>query len=157
MLREIQNIPEEDYFNYIEVKRRAIVEYHLTNNAYYKKFFDKVPFTNWEEVPVMQKSDLQRPLKQRLSSTFNKAHSYIGKTSGSSGHPFIFAKDKFCHALTWSEFIDRYHWIGINLNQSLQARFYGIPLDFYGNLVERFKDRVSLRRRFKNDHLFGEV
>lgn len=148
MLREIQNIPEEDYFNYIEVKRRAIVEYHLTNNAYYKKFFDKVPFTNWEEVPVMQKSDLQRPLKQRLSSTFNKANSYIGKTSGSSGHPFIFAKDKFCHALTWSEFIDRYHWIGINLNQSLQARFYGIPLDFYGNLVERFKDRVSLRRRF---------
>ncbi len=96
----------------------------------------------------MQKSDLQRPLKQRLSSSFTKSNSYVGKTSGSSGHPFIFAKDRFCHALTWAEFIDRYHWIDINLNQSLQARFYGIPLDFYGNMTERFKDRVSLRRRF---------
>jgi len=96
----------------------------------------------------MQKSDLQHPLKERLSDGYSKRKIYVGKTSGSSGHPFIFAKDRFCHALTWAEFIDRYNWIGINLNKSLQARFYGIPLDFYGNLVERFKDRVSLRRRF---------
>lgn len=96
----------------------------------------------------MQKSDLQRPLLERFSKSFSKNNSYIGKTSGSSGHPFIFAKDRFSHALTWAEFIDRYNWIDIDLNRSLQARFYGIPLDFYGNLTERFKDRVSLRRRF---------
>ncbi|HSP12333.1 MAG TPA: hypothetical protein VLO29_07380, partial [Salegentibacter sp.] len=41
-----------------------------------------------------------------------------------------------------------YQWHGIDLNKSLQARFYGIPLDIYGNLQERFKDRISLRRRF---------
>ena len=148
LLQEIQKIPEEEYLPYLEKQRKEIVEYHLINNPYYQAFFGNKYFNDWEDVPVMQKSDLQRPLKQRLSNSFSRVNSYVGKTSGSSGHPFIFAKDRFCHALTWAEFIDRYHWIDINLNQSLQARFYGIPLDFYGNLTERFKDRVSLRRRF---------
>ncbi len=147
-LREIQAIPENDYLQYLSSRRRSIVEYHLAHNPFYQNFFRNPGFSSWEEVPVMQKSDLQRPLKQRLSKTFFKNNSYVGKTSGSSGHPFIFAKDRFCHALTWAEFIDRYQWIDINLNQSLQARFYGIPLDLYGNFIERFKDRVSLRRRF---------
>lgn len=148
LLKEIQNIPEGEYRQYLEKQRKEIVEYHLINNPYYQSFFGNKYFNNWEDVPVMQKSDLQRPLKQRLSNSFSRGKSYVGKTSGSSGHPFIFAKDRFCHALTWAEFIDRYQWIDINLNQSLQARFYGIPLDFYGNMTERFKDRVSLRRRF---------
>ncbi len=148
LLREIQDIPEEEFEDYVQNRRKAIVNYHLSHNSYYLDFFGNKEFVDWEQVPVMQKSDLQRPLKDRLSKNYNKKNSYIGKTSGSSGHPFIFAKDRFCHAVTWAEFIDRYHWIHIDLNKSLQARFYGIPLDFYGNLMERFKDQVSLRRRF---------
>lgn len=148
MLRNIQEIPEEEYGDYLETQRREIIEYHLSYNSFYRKFFGEKPFSSWEDVPVMQKSDLQRPLQERLSKSFNRQNCYVGKTSGSSGHPFIFAKDRLCHALAWAEFIDRYEWIDINLNKSLQARFYGIPLDFFGNLQERFKDRVSLRRRF---------
>lgn len=147
-LQEIQEIPDEDYRDYIETQRKTIVQFHLNNNKFYRDFFSQHEYSDWKDVPVMQKSDLQRPLKERLSKSFGTNNSYVGKTSGSSGHPFIFAKDRFCHALTWAEFIDRYQWINIDLNRSLQARFYGIPLDFYGNLTERFKDRVSLRRRF---------
>lgn len=148
LLQEIQDIPEEEFEDYVHNRRKAIVNYHLSHNPYYKDFFRNKEFSNWEDVPVMQKSDLQRPLNDRLSKKYNRKNSYIGKTSGSSGHPFIFAKDRFCHAVTWAEFIDRYKWINIDLNKSLQARFYGIPLDLYGNLTERFKDQVSLRRRF---------
>ena len=148
LLCKIQDIPETQYQSYLENQRKSIVNHHLSNNPNYKKFFGNSSFLNWEEVPVMQKADLQHPLKERLSESFTKSNTYIGKTSGSSGHPFIFAKDRLCHALAWAEFIDRYHWIDIDLNKSLQARFYGIPLDFFGNLQERFKDRMSLRRRF---------
>jgi len=147
-LQEIQNIPEESFLEYTQQKRNAIVEHHLQKNNYYAEFFGDNQFKNWNDVPVMKKADLQRPLKERLSNGYTKNKIYVGKTSGSSGHPFIFAKDRFCHALTWAGFIDRYHWMGINLNRSLQARFYGIPLDLYGNFMERFKDQVSLRRRF---------
>ncbi|MGK0175432.1 MAG: phenylacetate-CoA ligase, partial [Ulvibacter sp.] len=100
------------------------------------------------EVPIMQKKDLQKPLAQRLSYGFTPKNSYVNKTSGSSGHPFIFAKDRSCHALSWAEFIDRYSWFNIHLNTSLQARFYGIPLDAIGYQKERLKDRLSNRYRF---------
>lgn len=96
----------------------------------------------------MQKADLQRPLEERFSKGFDSKNSYVGKTSGSSGHPFIFAKDRFCHALSWAEFNDRYQWYGIDLDRSVQARFYGIPLDKIGYFRERIKDRFGFRYRF---------
>ena len=148
VLQEIQKIPAANYEDYLSEKRREIVEYHLNNNHFYKNFFGKSSFSNWNEVPVMAKTDLQQKLENRLSKGFSKSTAYIGKTSGSSGTPFIFAKDKFAHALSWAGFQDRYQWHDIDLNKSLQARFYGIPLDFYGNIQERIKDRISLRRRF---------
>ena len=147
-LREIQKIPEEEYQQYVEQKRQEIVQHHLDSNLFYQLFFGKREFKSWEEVPIMQKADLQRPLEERISGVFSPNKVYISKTSGSSGHPFIFAKDRFCHALTWAEFIDRYQWFGIDLNKSIQARFYGIPLDKFGYFKERIKDRMGYRYRF---------
>lgn len=147
-LQKIQSIPDEDYEQYVSEKKEEIVKYHLQNNTFYSGFFGEKEFKVWEDVPVMQKRDLQQPLKFRLSQDFSKKSAYVGKTSGSSGHPFIFAKDRFTHALSWAGFQDRYKWYQIDLNRSLQARFYGIPLDFYGNIQEKLKDRISLRRRF---------
>ena len=148
MLDEIDQISESQYQNFIETKKKEIVDYHLTKNNFYKRFIGNRTVDNWEDIPIISKTDLQQPLEQRLSDGFNLKNSYVGKTSGSSGHPFSFAKDKLCHAMAWEGFNDHYNWHGIDLNKSLQARFYGIPLDFYGNLQERIKDRISLRRRF---------
>ncbi|MCM4155021.1 phenylacetate--CoA ligase family protein [Gramella sp. AN32] len=148
VLDDIQKISEAHYAEYQEKKKREIVEYHLKHNLFYKDFSEISQFKDWESIPVMSKADLQQPLKSRLSNTFSKKNVYVGKTSGSSGHPFIFAKDKFAHALSWAGFQDKYTWYDIDLNKSLQARFYGIPLDFYGNIQERLKDLISLRRRF---------
>ena len=147
-LEEIKNIPDKEYAAYVERKKQEIVEYHLKKNPFYRDFFGSRKFSCWEEVPVMQKKDLQRPLEARLSTGFTLGNSYVGKTSGSSGHPFIFAKDRFCHALTWAEFYDRYQWYGIDLDKSLQARFYGIPLDRLGYYKERLKDSFGKRQRF---------
>lgn len=147
-LQKIQEIPEKDYEPYLTNRRKEIVKHHLKNNAFYKDFYKEKNFASWNDVPVMTKADLQQALQNRLSQGFSKKNVYVGKTSGSSGTPFIFAKDRFAHALTWAVFQERYLWHGIDLNKSIQARFYGIPMDFYGNIQERFKDRISLRRRF---------
>ena len=147
-LKEIQNIPEEEYEKYIIDTRREIVDFHLKENPFYKSLVGEKTISNWEEVPIMQKKDLQKPLAQRLSYGFTPKNSYVNKTSGSSGHPFIFAKDKMCHALTWAEILDRFGWYNIDFNSSLQARFYGIPLDSFGYKKERLKDRLSHRYRF---------
>ena len=147
-LRKIQSIPEQEFENFIENKKQEIVDYHLKNNSSYQKLVGKTSFNNWNDLPIMTKKDFQKPLIERLSEGFNLKNIYVNKTSGSSGDPFIFAKDKFSHALTWATIINRFGWHGIDFNTSYQARFYGIPLDFIGNKKERFKDFLSNRFRF---------
>lgn len=147
-LATIQSIPETSYAAHIEQKKAAIVAYHQKNTPFYQKLLGTVEVNTWERLPVLTKGDLQQNLEHRLSSDYTTKNVYVGKTSGSSGHPFVFAKDKACHALTWAIIQDRFGWYDINFNSSLQARFYGIPLDTIGYYKERLKDTLSHRYRF---------
>ncbi|MEY2629854.1 MAG: hypothetical protein RLZZ469_750, partial [Bacteroidota bacterium] len=117
----IQNIAEEEYPQYIAHKRNEIVAFHLNHNTSYRALVGNANPKNWEALPVMTKKDFQKPLQERLSEGYTTKTVYVNKTSGSSGDPFIFAKDKFSHALTWVNIIARFGWFGIDFNQSLQA------------------------------------
>ncbi|WP_415060770.1 phenylacetate--CoA ligase family protein [Flavobacterium sp.] len=145
---EIVKIPEKDYQKYIVNKKKEIVEFHLQNNSFYCTLNKGKSFNSWNELPVLTKKDLQKPLKERLSNGYLEKNVFVNKTSGSSGDPFIFAKDKKAHAITWASILHRFGWYGIDFNSSYQARFYGIPLDFYGYYKERLKDFLSHRYRF---------
>jgi len=147
-LQQIQAVPEADYPAYLEKQKWDIVRYHYQNNKCYQDLVGPSLPERWEDLPIMTKADLQQPLGDRLSSGYTKKNVYVNKTSGSSGHPFVFAKDKFCHALTWAQIIDRFSWYNIDFNEDLQARFYGIPLDPINYAKERLKDRLSKRYRF---------
>jgi phenylacetate-CoA ligase len=148
VLETIQKKKDTELNAYIEAKKQEIVEYHLKHNSFYKNFAREANSRNWESIPVMTKRHLQQPLNERLSEGFTTKNIYVNKTSGSSGDPFIFAKDKFCHALTWAGFMDRYSWYHLDFNTSKQARFYGIPLNKKGYYKERLKDFFSKRYRF---------
>ena len=148
VLTSIQLNNETGLSQYIETKKTEIVQYHLTHNSFYKTFAKDANPKQWNSIPVMTKRHLQQPLNERLSEGFTSKNVYVNKTSGSSGDPFIFAKDPFCHALTWASFMDRYRWFDLNINTSKQARFYGIPLNKKGYYKERFKDFLSKRYRF---------
>ncbi len=152
-LKTIQKQSPADFKFSLETKKQDIVAYHLKHNPFYKAFAKGAKPSDWNSIPIMRKQDLQQPLVNRLSNGFNITSVHKHKTSGSSGTPFIFAKDKFCHALTWAVFIDRYRWYNINLNTSKQARFYGIPLDKKGYFKERLKDALSKRYRFSTFNL----
>jgi phenylacetate-CoA ligase len=156
-LQKIQAIPEQEFEAFIENKKQEIVDFHLKNNPSYQNLVGKTTFNNWNDLPIMTKKDFQKPLLERLSNGFSTKNVYVNKTSGSSGDPFIFAKDKFSHALTWANIINRFGWHGIDFNSSYQARFYGIPLDFMGNKKERFKDFLTNRFRFSIFDLSDKV
>ncbi|WAC01099.1 phenylacetate--CoA ligase family protein [Lacinutrix neustonica] len=129
-------------------QREFIINYHLEHNSFYKSFASKANAQDWSSIPILSKSDLQQPLTNRLSQGFTKKNCLINNTSGSSRQPLSFAKDPFCHALTWAVFMDRYLWYNIDLNTSKQARFYGIPLNTVSYYKERIKDVLSNRFRF---------
>lgn len=147
-LRKIVAFSEKEHEVFVENKKQEIVNFHLQNNSFYQELVGSKNYINWEDLPVLNKQNLQKPLQERLSKGYSTKNSYVNKTSGSSGTPFIFAKDKYCHALTWASNIYRFGWYGIDFNTSYQARFYGIPMDFIGNKKERFKDFLSHRFRF---------
>jgi len=147
-LSKIRGKTEAEFEHYVKAQKTAIIKHHLEYTSFYKSLGKSIQLNDWNSVPIMTKSHLQQPLEQRLSQGFTKANVYINKTSGSSGDPFIFAKDKFCHALTWAVIQDRFHWFNLDFNSSKQARFYGIPLDKKGYYKERFKDALSNRLRF---------
>lgn len=156
-LQKIIAVPEESFSDFIEQKKAEIVNFHLSNNTFYKELAQTDTFKNWSDLPILNKTNLQKPLAERLSLGYSEKSVYLNKTSGSSGHPFVFAKDKFCHALTWASNIYRFGWYGIDFNSSFQARFYGISMDFIGNKKERFKDFLSHRYRFSIFNLSDEV
>ena len=116
MLGDIQSIDSIKYQEYIDKKKSEIVSYHIMHNSFYNKLVGNTNVNHWNSIPVMTKKDLQQPLEKRLSKGFNTKNTYVNKTSGSSGDPFIFAKDKFSHALTWAVIQNRFSWYDISFN-----------------------------------------
>jgi len=145
-IKEIREKSEADFETYITQEKKNIVSYHIRHTPFYKSLAKNVNLLDWNTVPVMTKRDLQQPLKHRLSKNYSIKNTYVNKTSGSSGDPFVFAKDKFCHAMTWAIFKEWYGWYSIFGTK--QARFYGTPFDKKGYYKERFKDWLTKRYRF---------
>ncbi|MWB93810.1 phenylacetate--CoA ligase family protein [Flavobacterium sp. GA093] len=156
-LDRIVNLSEEEYALFLQNKKEEIVDFHLQNNLFYQELVGNKIAPKWEDLPVLNKQNLQKPLNERLSKGFTLKNVYLNKTSGSSGTPFVFAKDKYSHALTWASNIMRFGWFRIDFNHSYQARFYGIPMDFVGYHKERLKDFLSRRFRFPVFDLSDEV
>ena len=146
-LLKIKSLSRDEFKDWREKKRWDIVNHHFNNNTYYRSKFLKKSLGSWDQLPILNKKDLQCELDSLLTSPYRKKDVYIANTSGSSGHPFYFAKNKECHSLTWAYIKWRYESIGISMND-LQARFYGMPLDFFSNLKEKIKDNAFNRIRF---------
>jgi phenylacetate-CoA ligase len=156
-LDAISCFSEEEFLKFLQNRKEEIVDFHLKNNSFYQQLVGNVITPKWEDLPVLNKQNLQKPLEERLSTGCTLKNIYLNKTSGSSGTPFIFAKDKYSHALTWASNIMRFGWFNIDFNHSYQARFYGIPMDFVGYHKERLKDFLGHRFRFPVFDLSDEV
>jgi len=144
----IKNLSDSEFEAYLKQQKKDIVTHHLKHNSFYNSLTKGLNINEWQSLPVLTKANLQQPINNRLAKGFTIKNCHIHKTSGSSGTPFIFAKDKFAHALTWSVFKNRFGWYNLDMNRSKQARFYGIPLNKKGYYKERLKDVLGNRYRF---------
>lgn len=146
-LSQLKSLDAKAFEVWQEKRRWAIFHFHVLHNPFYRAVVKENDFSDWSSIPVMAKGDFQGALKDRISTPYRGVSNYIANTSGSSGHPFYYAKDKFCHAITWALIKTRYADVGVSLSD-LQGRFYGVPLEWKGNLMENIKDRVMNRIRF---------
>lgn len=146
-LKRIQAMGKDEFLHWQEKTAWDNVRYHYNNNDYYRQKIGAHLPQQWEDLPVITKKDLQRPLAELITKGTKLSDCYVGSTSGSSGTPFFFAKDKFTHAMTWAVIHDRYSLYNISVADK-QARFYGIPKEFIGYWKERAKDYAMNRVRF---------
>src|ERR1035438_1478672 len=100
-LKRIQSVKDVDFFDWQEKTKWAIFKHHFCNNELFRNRLNNNYPAKWNDIPVMTKKDLQVNFDQLLTHGFSKNELYISNTSGSSGHPFFFAKNKECHSLTW--------------------------------------------------------
>ncbi len=155
-LKAIQALNVEQFIEWQDKQTWNIVRYHYDNNDFYrKKVGSRLP-DKWEDLPVITKQDLQAPLHTLISRGISLKECYVSNTSGSSGHPFFFAKDKLAHAMTWAVIMDRYALYNLDFG-SKQARFYGIPKEFKGYWKEKLKDVMMNRVRFSVFDLSDEM
>ena len=154
-LEEIQELNGYKLNEFIEFKKREIVDFHIQNNSFYNELVKHIDYKKWNKLPVLTKKDLQKELIKRLSKGYNPKNIYVNKTSGSTGDPFYFAKDKYTHALTWSNI--KFNFNNHKLYGTKQARFYGIPKHGLPRIKERLKDFFSNRYRFNVFDLSDEA
>lgn len=146
-LSGLQSMSADEFLYWQQQKAWDIAKYHYHNNDLYKKLVGTNFPDKWEDLPVVTKQHLQQPLEEIISDGVKLSDCHKGSTSGSTGIPFNYAKDKMAHAMTWAVIADRYSWHNISYS-SKQARFYGIPKEFLANRMELLKDKFMNRKRF---------
>ena len=147
-LKHIQNLDIDGLKNHQKTKAMDLFNFHKNNNPHYAKWLENKEISDFYDIPILTKQDLQIPLENRFTNGFNSKNTFLNNTSGSSGTPFYFAKDKYAHSMTWAVVDDRFGRHGVVFGSSLQARFYGIPLGGIKFYKEKLKDFFSRRVRF---------
>ena len=98
----INKLSNQEFRSWQKQKQWSIARYHYENNPFYReKVGNNLP-EKWEDLPIMEKSDYQDDLEELLSEGYTRKNTYIANTSGSSGHPFFFAKNQEAHAMSWA-------------------------------------------------------
>lgn len=146
-VKRLQSYSKEEFHFWQEEKKWELVKFHYNHNPLYRKLVGNHLPDSWNELPIVTKKDLQRNPELILSTGLKKKDLHFGSTSGSSGIPLKFARDKFSHSITWALILDRYRKVGIS-SSDLQARFFGIPLVKSAYYKERIKDFLMNRYRF---------
>ena len=136
-----------------------VARFHAAHNPAYRRLLGGELPKSWSDLPVVSKSVFQQPLESLLRPGISRRTLHLASTSGSSGQPFFFARDRATHARSWALIGQRYGQFGLGLD-SRQARFYGIPLEGMARYRERMKDRLMNRARFPvfdlSDPILGE-
>src|SRR5690606_3854863 len=107
-LAQIQSYSKDEFENWQERKKWETVRFHFENTPIYKKLVGKYLPEHWEDLPIIKKNDLQGNFEENLSKAVHPKDLHIGFTSGSTGIALKYAKDKYCHSMTWALIFDRY-------------------------------------------------
>lgn len=118
---------------------RNILNERGLNNSFLENIIDL------ERIPIVDKNFLINHFDEYKHNLVSQ-HFSRG-TSGSTGQPFIFLRDRFSLAYMDAVMYQVYTWHNIQIGDP-QARFWGVPFGAFKRSVARTKDFLMNRMRF---------
>jgi len=154
-IRTFHRLPREEMTRIQLGKLRSLMQFLYAKNPYYREIFDESGFDvrhiessrDLERLPFLTKADLNARSSEMLSQYSGRTSKR--KTSGSTGIPLVFEKDRDATAYMDALMYEVYSWHGIDIGDR-QSRVWGVPLDTTGKMTTRIKDILLNRRRLSS-------
>lgn len=133
-LNKLETISIDELIEYKKVKLESMIDYVTKANTYYCKH------------DVLNPVD-KTTIKENISDLIENGVEVAWRsTSGTTGSPLIFPKDKKATAYMDAMMYLAYSWHGIKMGDK-QARIWGRALSKKQKLVQIFKDGILRRKR----------
>lgn len=148
-LRELelnQNLSRHEITQLQHNKLIKLLEHSISNNKYYSsKFAGYDIYGDYDNLPILTKTELRDKYNDILSNTINSKLDLV-ETSGSTGVPLKFYRDRVVFGYTLASVYRAHGWWGLDIG-SKEAMLWGVPVSIKGKIKTRFKDLLLNRFR----------
>lgn len=150
-LARLEDLSPLELAVYKKQKIKALLEFAYNNTVYYKNILRReiIGLTSHgsgislKRIPYLKKERIMDDLEDFVCR--NMRHSWRS-TSGSTGTPLIFPKDRMSETYNDAMMHIAYSWHGINIGDK-QARFWGTPIKRKDKYFQLLKDVLLNRKR----------
>ncbi|MFW8600791.1 phenylacetate--CoA ligase family protein [Desulfobacterota bacterium M19] len=127
-------------------KLNKLLKYVLNNNLFYqKKYTGFNPLEDFSSIPILTKDELRENYNNIVTKQ-HKQKTYLVETSGSTGAPLQFYRDKLVFGYTLASLYRGHRWWGLDIGFK-EAMLWGIPIDYKNRLKAKLKDIMLNRFR----------
>lgn len=140
-LQKLDNVSVDDLDVYKDKKIKQLLHKVLDDSPFYMR--QGRVYRQLSELPIIDK----KTLRDNIASLYSKDYDVAWRsTSGTTGSPLVFPKDKNATAYMDAMMYHAYSWHNIAIGDR-QARLWGRPLKTTDRLVQSIKDLLLNRRR----------
>lgn len=150
-LKLLEEFDSKSVTSYKEKKLRALIDFVENEYGYYRSVVEEAKhgagdcsaFEVLDRLPAVDKNLIKKNLYGLISGHMRASWR---STSGSTGTPFVFKKDRYASGYMDAMMYSAYCWHGI-LPWSKQVRIWGSSVDFKARMIQVAKDRLLARKR----------
>jgi phenylacetate-CoA ligase len=148
-----QNLAKEEIKLLQKEKLNTLLQYALTNNSYYKKKYKGYnPINDFHKLSPLTKEELRENYVNIISDDFQISQLDLVETSGSTGIPLQFYRDRVVFGYSLASLYRARRWWNIDMG-SKEAMLWGVPISFKGKIKIKLKDFALNRFREREYNL----
>jgi phenylacetate-CoA ligase len=134
-------------------KLKILIDYAYKNAPFYKDRWDKSgiqpdrvnSFEDFSKLPILTKEEFRQNIDDIFVQNRGVKFSLV-KTSGSTGMPLKFYKDRVASGYTRAAMYRGHRWYGVDIGEK-EAKLWGIPVNFFPRLKVKLEDFALNRFR----------